>query len=132
MKESLLKEVSTMEQEMMKLSRDKWIWMAEKNIEELDRLFHEQAVFVHIGGAMTKEEELNVIENGIIHYQEADIEEASVEFMGDTAILLNKIRLTAVVSGNEVVNLFVVTEVYLQQADDWTLGAMSFTELLED
>ena len=32
-----------------------------------------------------------------------------------TAILLNRIRLVAVVGGNEVTNPFVVTEVYVQQ-----------------
>ena len=35
--------------------------------------------------------------------------------IGTTAILLNRIRLVAVVGGDEVINPFVVTEVYVQQ-----------------
>lgn len=54
----------------------------------------------------------------------------SVRFIGTTAILLNRIRLVAVVGGNEVVNPFVVTEVYVQQGGAWKLGSMSFTRLL--
>jgi hypothetical protein len=59
-----------------------------------------------------------------------DIQEASVQFIGTTAILLNKIHLVAVVGGNEVTNPFVVTEVYVQLNDTWTLASLSFTRLL--
>ena len=47
-----------------------------------------------------------------------------------TAIPLNKIRLVAVVGGNEVTNPFIVPEVYVQQNGAWTLGSLSFTRLL--
>jgi hypothetical protein len=50
--------------------------------------------------------------------------------IGNTAILLSKIKLTAVVGGNEVVNPFLVTEVYVKQNNIWTLGSLSFTKLL--
>ena len=60
-----------------------------------------------------------------------DIEETSVRFIGTTtAILLNTIRLVAVVGGNEVTNPFVATEVYIQQRDAWMLASLSFTRLL--
>jgi hypothetical protein len=41
---------------------------------------------------------------------------------GTTAILLNKIRLVAVVGGNEVTNPFVVTEVYVQEGRQLDAG----------
>jgi hypothetical protein len=47
-----------------------------------------------------------------------------------TAILLNRIRLDAVVGGNEVTNPFVVTEVYVQQGGRWKLGSLSFTKTM--
>jgi hypothetical protein len=59
-----------------------------------------------------------------------EIQEASVRLIGTTAILLNKIRLVAVVGGNEVTNPFVVTEVYVRQSNAWRLGSLSFTRLL--
>jgi len=54
-----------------------------------------------------------------------------VRFLGNTAILLNRIRLDAVVGGNEVSNPFIVTEVYVQQNGKWRLGSLSFTRLLQ-
>jgi hypothetical protein len=119
------------EQELINLSQEKWRWMSERNVNSLAALFHEKAVFVHMGGTMSKDEELDVIRSGRIHYKNVDIEETSVRFIGTTtAILLNKIRLVAVVGGNEVTNPFVVTEVYVQQSDTWTLASLSFTRLL--
>jgi len=119
------------EQEIINLSKDKWRWMSERKVESLTALFHEKAVFVHMGGTMSKDQELEVIRNGAIHYKDVDIQEASVRFIGrSTAILLNKIRLVAVVGGNEVTNPFVVTEVYVQQSGTWRLASLSFTRLL--
>jgi len=118
------------EQELIDLSKQKWQWMAERKVDSLDALFHEEAVFVHMGGTMSKKQELDVIRSGNIQYKNAEIQEVSVRFIGTTAILLNRIRLVAVVGGNEVINPFVVTEVYVQQGGTWKLGSLSFTRLL--
>ena len=121
---------SSAEQEIIKLSQDKWRWMAERNVEALDKLFAEEAVFVHMGGTMTKSQELDTIKSGRIQYKDAQIQEVSVRFVGTTAILLNRIRLVAVVGGNEVVNPFNVTEVYVKLDGAWKLASLSFTRLL--
>ena len=121
---------SAAEQELITLSKDKWRWMAERNVEALEKLFAEEAVFVHMGGTMTRSQELEVIKSGRIQYKDAQIQEVSVRFVGTTAILLNRIRLVAVVGGNEVVNPFTVTEVYVQQGGAWKLGSLSFTRMM--
>jgi hypothetical protein len=72
-----------------------------------------------------------VIRSGGIHYRHAEIFEASARVIGNTGIVLNRIRLDAVVGGNEVTNPFVVTEVYVQQGGTWRLGSLSFTRLLQ-
>lgn len=117
-------------QELINLSKQKWQWMADRNVDSLNVLFHQEAVFVHMGGTMTKEQELNTIKSGGIHYKYAEIKETSVRFVGNTAIILDRIRLTAVVGGNEVVNPFMVTEVYVAIDGKWKLGSLSFTRLL--
>lgn len=119
------------EQELLTLSRTKWRWMSERNVDSLTALFHDEAVFVHMGGTMSRTQELEVIRSGGIHYKHAEILDASVRFIGTTAIVLNRIRLDAVVGGNEVTNPFVVTEVYVQQGGSWKLGSLSFTRLLQ-
>jgi len=119
-----------LEQEILDLSREKWLWMADRDVDALDALFHDEAVFVHMGGTMTRDRELEVIRSGGIHYKHAEIQEASVRVIGTTAIVLNTIRLDAVVGGNEVTNPFEVTEVYVQQGGTWKLASLSFTRLL--
>jgi hypothetical protein len=118
------------EQEVINLSKEKWRWMSERKVDTLNALFHEKAVFVHMGGSWGKEQELNVIKSGGIHYKKADIHEVSVNIIGTIAILLNRITLLAVVGGNEVTNPFMVTEVYVQQDGNWKLASLSFTKLL--
>jgi Domain of unknown function (DUF4440) len=118
------------EQDVIALSKEKWRWMSERKVDSLAALFHEKAVFVHMGGTMSRNQELDVIRSGGIHYKNVDIQEASVRVIGTTAILLNRIRLVAVVGGNEVTNPFVVTEVYVQQGGTWKLASLSFTRLL--
>ena len=121
---------SSAEQELINLSKEKWRWMSERKVDSLDALFHEKAVFVHMGATMTKTQDLEVIKSGAIHYKTVEIQEASVRFIDKTAVLLNKIRLVAVVGGNEVINPFMVTEVYVQQNNTWKLASLSFTRLL--
>ena len=118
------------EQELINLSQEKWRWMSERNVDSLAALFHEQAVFVHMGGTMSKAQELDVIKSGRIQYKKAVIEEASVRFFGSTAIVLTKMHLLAVVGGNEVTNPFMVTEVYVQEGGVRKLASLSFTRLL--
>ena len=118
------------EQEILSLSREKWRWMSERKSDSLAALFHDEAVFVHMGATMSRNQELDVIRSGAIQYKTVEIQEASVRFIGTTAILLNRIRLVAVVGGNEVTNPFMVTEVYVQQGGVWRLASLSFTRLL--
>ena len=119
-----------LEQEIIDLSKEKWHWMSECNIDTLEALFHEKSVFVHTGGSWGKEREIDIIKSGGIHYKQADIHEVSVNIIGATAVLLNRITLLAVVGGNEVINPFMVTEVYVQQDGSWKLASLSFTKLL--
>ncbi|WP_035611809.1 nuclear transport factor 2 family protein [Haloferula sp. BvORR071] len=117
------------EKEIIELSKQKWDWMAEKKVEPLADLFHEKAVFVHMGGSWGTKQELDTINGGGIHYKHAEIQETSVQIIGDTAILLSKIRLDAVVGGNEVTNPFTVTEVFVKVEGKWKLGSLSFTKM---
>lgn len=115
------------EQEVIALSKKKWDWMSERKVDSLDALFHEKAVFVHMGGSMSKKQELDTIRGGGIQYKKAEIREVSARIIDSTAIVLSTIRLLAVVGGNEVTNPFVVTEVFVQQSGTWKLASLSFT-----
>jgi hypothetical protein len=104
--------------------------MSDRKVEPLAALFDDQAAFVHMGGTMSKTHELDVIKSGVIQYRDIDIQEVSVKIIGTTAIVLNKIKLVAVVGGNEVTNPFMVTEVYVQEGGTRKLATIAFTRLL--
>ncbi|MBN1136449.1 MAG: nuclear transport factor 2 family protein [Anaerolineae bacterium] len=76
-----------LEQEIINLSKEKWRWMAERDVDSLDALFHEKAVFVHMGGSWGKAQELDIIKGGGIHYKKADIHDVSVAIIGTTPFM---------------------------------------------
>lgn len=121
---------SPAEQEILNLSKKKWLWMSEKNVDSLNSLFDEKSVFVHMGGTWGKTRELDVIKSGGIWYKKAEIYSASVNLFGNTAILLNDIDLLAAVGGNEVTNPFMVTEVYIKENGKWKMGSLTFSHLM--
>lgn len=118
------------EQEIIKLSKDKWDWMSSKDVDKLEKLFDEKSVFVHMGGSWGKQQEIDVIKSGGIWYKKADIHETSVNIIENMAIILTKMDLLAVVGGNEVTNPFIVTEVFVKKDGSWKLGSLSFTKTM--
>ena len=121
---------SPAEQEIINLSKQKWLWMADKKADTLGVLFHEKSMFVHMGGSWGKEQEVNVIKSGGIHYKKAEVYSVIVNIIGNTAILLNDIDLVAAVGGNEVINPFMVTEVYIKENGKWKMGSLTFSRLM--
>lgn len=122
-------QTSNTEQQIKQLSMDKWQWMADKNIEKLKPLFHPQAKFVHMSGTWTTERELEIIETGSIWYKKADVKDTAIELVGNTAIVWNRITLTAEVRGSDVVTEFTVTEVYQKEGNDWKMLALTFSSV---
>lgn len=118
------------QQVIISLSKQKWNWMADKNVDSLNVLFDEKAMFIHMGGTWGKEPELNTIKGGGIWYKKAEVYSVIVNIFGNTAILLNDIDLEAVVGGNTVTNPFMVTEVYLKENGKWKLGSLTFSHLM--
>ena len=47
--------------EIINFSKKKWLWMSECKTDSLATLFQEKAVFVHMGGNLSKDQELDVM-----------------------------------------------------------------------
>jgi hypothetical protein len=117
------------EQELINLSKDKWLWMADKNVDKLAPLFHDESKFVHMSGTWKKDEELEIIKTGSIWYKKADVKDVAIELIDDTAIVWSRITLTAEVRGNDVVTEFTVTEVYKKRKKEWKMLALTFSSV---
>jgi hypothetical protein len=117
------------EQAIIQLSKDKWQWMADKDVEKLEKLFDAKSKFVHMSGTWKKDEELEIIKSGSIWYKEAKVHDSAIEMFGKTAIVWNRITLIANVRGNDVTTEFTVTEVYQKQKKDWKMLALTFSSV---
>lgn len=116
-------------QEIIQLSKNKWQWMADKNVDKLKDLFDAKAKFVHMSGTWKTDEELEIIKTGSIWYKEAKVHDTAVEISGNTAIVWNRITLVAMVRGNEAITEFTVTEVYQKKGESWKMLALTFSSV---
>jgi len=126
---SAIAQSSTEEQTILQLSKDKWQWMADKNVDKLAPLFADNSKFVHMSGTWKKDEELEIIKTGSIWYKEAKVHDTAIEVSGKTAIVWSRITLVAMVRGNEAITEFTVTEVFQKQKKDWKLLAFTFSSV---
>lgn len=117
------------DKEIIEISTKKWQWMANKNVDSLNVLFHAKSDFVHMGGTWGKERELDIIKGGFIWYKQAEVYSNAVKFFDNTAVLLSDIDLIAVVGGNDAINSFMVTEVYVKEKGVWQLSQLTFSKL---
>ena len=119
------------QKEIINISKQKWDWMADKNVDSLNVLFDDKCMFTHMGGTWGKTPELATIKSGGIWYKKAEVYSVSVNLFNDnnTAILLNDIDLVAEVGGREVTNPFMVTEVYINENGKWKMGQLTFSHL---
>ncbi len=122
-------QTSTAEQEVIQLSKNKWQWMADKDVGKLEPLLHDKSKFVHMSGTWKKAQELDIIRTGSIWYKQTDVHDVAAEVIENTALVWSRITLHAMVRGDEVVTEFTVTEVYQRQGSDWKLLALTFSSV---
>lgn len=118
------------DQNILQVSKDKWQWMADKDVEKLAPLFHEDARFVHMGGTWGKAKELEIIKSGSIWYKKADVHDSVVKPFGkNTYIVWNRITLLANVRGEDVTTQFTVTEIYQKHGNNLQLLDLTFSSV---
>jgi hypothetical protein len=114
---------------ILQISKDKWLWMSDKNVDKLKELFDPKAKFVHMSGTWKTDEELEIIKTGSIWYKEAKVKDTAIEISGKTAVVWNRITLVANVRGSDVSTEFTVTEVYQKQKKAWKMLALTFSSV---
>lgn len=127
--QAVLAQSTNEEETVMQLSKDKWQWMADKDVDKLKGLFDTKAKFVHMSGTWKTDEELEIIKTGSIWYKKATVHDSAIEISGNTAIVWNRITLESVVRGNDAKVEFTVTEVYQKQKKTWKMLALTFSSV---
>ena len=114
----------------IEFSKRIWEAIQKEDVDFLTENVHQDALFIHMGITLTRDGEIDVIRTGNIIYKDIDFQEVTVKSMASTVVVLNKMKLTAIVGGNEVVNPFVVTEVYTHIDNVLKLASLSFTKIV--
>lgn len=110
-------------------SHQLWKAIQDRDVESFLKMTYDNARFVHMGITFTRDQEAEVIKEGRILYQKIEFEAEDIQKMDSTWIVLNKIKLEAVVNGNVVTNPFVVTEVYIEKDGELHCASLSFTKI---
>lgn len=117
-------------EKVLEVSKKIWNAVQKRDLNLLKEYIHQDAMFVHMGVTLSRDAELDVIKEGKIVYKGIEFEETTVKNIESTIVLLTKLKLTAVVDGNEVTNPFVVTEIYTKNGDNIRLASMSYTRIV--
>ena len=110
---------SATEKEIVQLSADKYRWYTENKVDQVEELYDDDLVFIHITGHISnKKEWIGEMRSGRFIYNQINIKEASTKVYGNTAVLVGKAAF--VVNGGSRYNL-IYTEVYTRKNDKWKL-----------
>lgn len=117
-------------EKVVEVSNKIWDAIQNEKADVLVDLIHQEARFVHMGITMSRDGEIEAIQERNIIFKEIDFQESTTYNVDSTVILLNKLIMTAVVNGKEVTNPFVVTEVYTESGHELKLASMSYTRII--
>jgi hypothetical protein len=110
---------SSDEKEIVRLSADKYRWYTERKTEQVEDLYDDGLVFVHLNGHISnKKEWISQMRSGSFVYNQINEKEATVKAYGTTAVLVGKASF--VVNGGSKYNL-IYTEVYTKKNEKWKL-----------
>jgi len=113
---------TTVEQEILTLSTDKFRWKTTGNIDAVADLFDDELVFVHLNGHIsTKREWIQELRTKHFVYNTITLQEASAKVYGTTAVLVGKARFSVTMNGSRGTYNLVYTEVYTQKDGQWKL-----------
>jgi hypothetical protein len=112
------------EQEIMKLSKDKFRWMIQMQIDSLAPVLDERLMFIHSNGwTENKKEFIQDIKTGKLQYKSIEVFDVFVRVYSKSAVLTGKGKFKVVLDGDDIdINLY-YTEVYVKENKKWLLAS---------
>ncbi len=111
-----------LERQILDLSKRKFDWMVNKNIDSLKAVLDEQVKYIHSNGwTQSKKEVIDDCLSGKLIYQKIEINEATVRLYNATAIVTGKGKFSGAVNQTPFVLDLAYTEVYVKKDNHWLL-----------
>jgi hypothetical protein len=113
---------SATETEILHLSKEKYRWKTEGQIDLVAGLFDDELVFVHLNGHITsKQEWLAELRARRFVYNKITVKQAAAKVYGTTAVLVGSALFRVTMNGSKGTYNLVYTEVYTKKNDTWKL-----------
>ncbi len=119
--DSLLAQSKT-ERYILNLSKQKFVWLIEKQRDSLDLLLDDRLMYIHSNGwTQSKVEVFDDMQSGKLVYKQVDIDATQVRLYGNTAIVTGTGRFQGSREDKEFDLPLSYTEVYVKQGKRWLL-----------
>lgn len=122
---------SKAEQDVLNLSKRKFVWLIEKQRDSLDLLLDERLMYIHSNGwSQSKKEVFDDMQSGKLIYKQIDVEATQVRLYGNTAIVTGTGRFQGSREDKEFDLPLSYTEVYVKQGKRWLLATRHANRML--
>lgn len=113
---------SKQEKEVLELSRAKFRWLVNKNIDSLKFVLDERLTYIHSNGwVQSKKELIDDLLSGKLTYNKIEVLENSVRLYTKSAVVTGKGRFVASLDGSTNTFDLTYTETYVLQKREWKL-----------
>ncbi len=107
---------------MLAVSRAKFKWLVNKNIDSLEFVLDERLTYIHSNGwVQSKKELIEDLKSGKLTYDKIDVLENSVRLYPKSAVVTRKGKFVASLSGVNNTFDLTYTETYVLQRREWKL-----------
>ncbi len=114
----------TTEQQILKLSSDKFRWLTSAKTDSLQLVLDERVRYIHSNGwIQNREEVLADLKSGKLVYEAIEVKTAEARMYPNTAIVTGTGKFTVLMSGNPLVIDLSYTEVYVKKGKTWWLAS---------
>ncbi len=116
---------SSVEQDVLSLSKRKFEWMIHKQLDSLAMILDERLLYVHSNGWVeSRNEVLDDIQSGKLTYQSVEIKSATARvYQKNTAIVNGSGKFQVMMNGNSLTIELSYTEVYIRERGKWWLAS---------
>ncbi|WKZ58971.1 MAG: nuclear transport factor 2 family protein [Cyclobacteriaceae bacterium] len=122
---------SKTERYILNLSKQKFVWLIEKQRDSLDLLLDDRLMYIHSNGwTQSKVEVFDDIQSGKLVYKQIDVEAIQVRLYGNTAIVTGTGRFQGSREDKEFDLPLSYTEVYVKEGKRWVLVSRHANRML--
>ncbi len=107
------------------------IAMMKSDIEESEKLFSDDLLFVnHLGAFISKEDDLSAVKRGAVKLSEIKIISQNIRMAGDVAVVVSDVELELILNNENLVDHLIYTRIWQRFDNEWMLVGGQATKVV--